>query len=385
MLTVIIKGHIMNLLKIGVIVHGPKIIDSGCAEKIINLLSDYGEVSSRLGGTMGRTAVIDAHLENLINIEDKLLPSQSIKLLSEDNDILFLLNYGKSVVTGHTFGYKVLNNAGRNINLIQIERPSEDDGVIIQWNDFDNDELISDLSQRLSLKVISSDEAINLVKDLTGFNEEDNVIKRKVAGVSPGENIMMNGIIIGKVTGENLTIVAKDNMIVDMIGGEIKKHGLEKLGHVDLTKAIIKTGLLRTTENIKPRSIKHVPNEQLKAIFLNHAAEDIYKYNYADVLVSIGDDTSLLSSDILYRFNIPIIGITDGDLDKVVLKGFKLDESVIIQVQSGFDDIIGQSIHEKIFNNGEIIEIESIDNLKEKILNLIDDSGLKYIIVDKQL
>lgn len=385
MLTVIIKGHIMNLLKIGVIVHGPKIIDSGCAEKIINLLSDYGEVSSRLGGTMGRTAVIDAHLENLINIEDKLLPSQSIKLLSEDNDILFLLNYGKSVVTGHTFGYKVLNNAGRNINLIQIERPSEDDGVIIQWNDFDNDELISDLSQRLSLKVISSDEAINLVKDLTGFNEEDNVIKRKVAGVSPGENIMMNGIIIGKVTGENLTIVAKDNMIVDMIGGEIKKQGLEKLGHVDLTKAIIKTGLLRTTENIKPRSIKHVPNEQLKAIFLNHAAEDIYKYNYADVLVSIGDDTSLLSSDILYRFNIPIIGITDGDLDKVVLKGFKLDESVIIQVQSGFDDIIGQSIHEKIFNNGEIIEIESIDNLKEKILNLIDDSGLKYIIVDKQL
>lgn len=385
MLTVIIKGHIMNLLKIGVIVHGPKIIDSGCAEKIINLLSDYGEVSSRLGGTMGRTAVIDAHLENLINIEDKLLPSQSIKLLSGDNDILFLLNYGKSVVTGHTFGYKVLNNAGRNINLIQIERPSEDDGVIIQWNDFDNDELISDLSQRLSLKVISSDEAINLVKDLTGFNEEDNVIKRKVAGVSSGENIMMNGIIIGKVTGENLTIVAKDNMIVDMIGGEIKKHGLEKLGHVDLTKAIIKTGLLRTTENIKPRSIKHVPNEQLKAIFLNHAAEDIYKYNYADVLVSIGDDTSLLSSDILYRFNIPIIGITDGDLDKVVLKGFKLDESVIIQVQSGFDDIIGQSIHEKIFNNGEIIEIESIDNLKEKILNLIDDSGLKYIIVDKQL
>jgi hypothetical protein len=102
-------------------------------------------------------------------------------------------------------------------------------------------------------------------------------------------------------------------------------------------------------------------------------------------LVSIGDDTTLLSSDILYRFNVPIIGITDGDLDKVVLKGFKLDESLIIQVQSGFDDVIGHSIHEKIFNNEENIEIESIDNLKEKILNLIDDSGLRYTIVDKQL
>jgi len=375
----------MNLLKVGVIVHGPKIIDSGCAEKIINILSEYGEVTCRLGGTMGRTAVIDAHLENTINIEDKLLPSQSIKLLSEDNDILFLLNYGKSVVTGHTFGYKVLNNAGKNINLIQIERPAEDDGVIIQWNDFENSDLIKDISQRLSLKIISSVEAINTVKDLTGFDEEGNIVKRKVAGVSPGENIMMNGIIIGKVTDNNLTVIARENMIVDMVGGEIKKHGLEKLGNVDLTKAIIKTGLLRTTENIKPRSIKHVPNKQLEAVFLNHAAEDIYKFNHADLLVSIGDDTTLLSSDILYRFNVPIIGITDGDLDKVVLKGFKLDESLIIQVQSGFDDVIGNLIHEKIFNNEESIEIESIDKLKEKILNLIDDSGLRYTIVDKQL
>lgn len=375
----------MKSLKIGVIVHGPKIIDSGCAEKIIKILGDYGEVTCRLGGTMGRTAVIDAHMEDIINIEDKLLPSQSINLLSEDNDVLFLLNYGKSIITGHTFGYKVLNNAGKNINLIQIERPFEEDGVIIQWNDFKNESLINDLSKRLHLKVISSIEAINTVRELTGFNEVEGTVKRKVAGVSPGENIMMNGIIIGKVTDNHLTIIARNNEIIKMVGGEIKKHGVEKLGQVDLTKAIIKTGLLRTTDNIKPRSIKHVPNKHLKAVFLNHAAEDIYKYNCADVLVSIGDDTTLLSSDILYRFNIPIIGITDGDLDKVVLKGFKLDESLIIQLPSGYDDKVGAWIHEKIFNNEESIEIRSIDNLKEKVLNLIDKSGLKFKIVDKQL
>lgn len=375
----------MKSLKIGVIVHGPKIIDSGCAEKIIKILGDYGEVTCRLGGTMGRTAVIDAHMENIINIEDKLLPSQSINLLSKDNDVLFLLNYGKSIITGHTFGYKVLNNAGKNINLIQIERPFEEDGVIIQWNDFKNESLINDLSKRLHLKVISSIEAINTVRELTGFNEVEGTVKRKVAGVSPGENIMMNGIIIGKVTDNHLTIIARNNEIIKMVGGEIKKHGVEKLGQVDLTKAIIKTGLLRTTDNIKPRSIKHVPNKHLKAVFLNHAAEDIYKYNCADVLVSIGDDTTLLSSDILYRFNIPIIGIIDGDLDKVVLKGFKLDESLIIQLPSGYDDKVGAWIHEKIFNNEESIEIRSIDNLKEKVLNLIDKSGLKFKIVDKQL
>ncbi len=375
----------MKSLKIGVIVHGPRIIDSGCAEKIISILKEYGEVTCRLGGTMGRTAVIDARLENLINIEDKLLPSQSIKLLSKDNDVLFLLNYGKSNVTGHTFGYKVLNNAGKDINLIQIERPSEDDGVIIQWNDFDNNELLNIMSERLSLKIISSDEATDLVRSLTGFDTRGNVVKRKVAGVSPGENIMMNGIIIGKVTDENLTIISENNNITKMIGGQIKEHGIEKLGSVDLTRAIIKTGLLRTTKNIKPRSIKHRPNKELIAVFLNHAAEDIYKYNTADVLVSIGDDTTLLSSDILYRFNIPIIGITDGDLDKVVLKGFKLDESLIIQLQSGYDDIIGNLIHEKIFKNEESMKIESIEQVKEQILEVVDNSGLKYKIVDKQL
>lgn len=375
----------MKSLRIGVIVHGPRIIDSGCAKKIIDILEDYGEVTCRLGGTMGRTAVIDAHLENLINIEDKLLPSQSIRLLSKDNDVLFLLNYGKSNVTGHTFGYKVLNNAGKDINLIQIERPSEDDGVIIQWNDFDNKDLINSLSERLSMEIISSDEAADYVKSLTGFNTRGNIVKRKVAGVSPGENIMMNGIIIGKVTDENLTIISQNNNITKMIGGQIKEHGIEKLGPVDLTKAIIKTGLLRTTQNIKPRSIKHLPNKQLIAVFLNHAAEDIYKFRTADVLVSIGDDTTLLSSDILYRFNIPVIGITDGDLDKVVLKGFKLDQSLIIQLQSGYDDIIGKSIHQKIFKNQDSMEIESINQLKEQILELVDNSGLKYKIVDKQL
>lgn len=374
----------MKSLKIGVIVHGPKIIDSGCAEKIIKILGDYGEVTCRLGGTMGRTAVIDAHMEDIINIEDKLLPSQSINLLSEDNDVLFLLNYGKSIITGHTFGYKVLNNAGKNINLIQIERPFEEDGVIIQWNDFKNESLINDLSKRLHLKVISSIEAINTVRELTGFNEVEGTVKRKVAGVSPGENIMMNGIIIGKVTDNHLTIIARNNEIIKMVGGEIKKHGVEKLGQVDLTKAIIKTGLLRTTDNIKPRSIKHVPNKHLKAVFLNHAAEDIYKYNFADVLVSIGDDTTLLSSDILYRFNIPIIGITDGDLDKVVESGFKSKNSVLFELESGFDDVIGGLIREIIFENeDELInsdDYKSISDLESKIIEIINNRNCKYTI-----
>ena len=226
---------------------------------------------------------------------------------------------------------------------------------------------------------------INKTKNLTGYNKEEGLIKRKIAGVSPGENIMLNGTIIGRVTSDNLEIIAQDNQIIKMIGGKIKKHGLEKLGKVDLTKAIVKTGLLRKTNNIKPRLMKHISSDKLTVVYLDHAAEDIYQYRNADLVVSVGDDTTLLSSDILYRFNVPIIGITDGDLDKVVLEGFKHDDSIIIQVESGYDDIIGEMIFKKVFSNKISRNVDDLVEFKKEILDTVDNSGISYKFVDKQL
>ena len=187
------------------------------------------------------------------------------------------------------------------------------------------------------------------------------------------------------VTSSNLEIIAQDNQIIKMIGGKIKKHGLEKLGKVDLTKAIVKTGLLRKTNNIKPRLMKHISSDKLTVVYLDHAAEDIYQYRNADLVVSVGDDTTLLSSDILYRFNVPIIGITDGDLDKVVLEGFKHDDSIIIQVESGYDDIIGEMIFKKVFSNKISRNVDDLVEFKKEILDTIDNSGISYKFVDKQL
>lgn len=368
---------------IAIVVHGPGIVDTGYAKKIIDLLSDYGNTTAILGGTMGRTAVIDASLEDTINIENKLLPSQSISYLSKDNDIVFLLNYGKSTITGHTFGYKVFNKTD-NAPLVQIERPGQKDGCIIIWNDEIDIQLAETISNILELPIISKSKATGMVESLTGYSSEDNIIKRKVAGVSAGENIMMNGIIIGKATDNHLIIYSKDNQIIRMDGGEIKQHGLEKLGKVDLSTAIIKTGLLRKSNNIKPRIIKKEKTQRITAVYLDHAADDIYQYKDENIIVSVGDDTTLLSSDILYRFNTPIIGITDGDLDKIVEEGFKLENSLIIQVESGYDDIMGRLIFEEIFHKNIVIEVESFDKLKENILKLLDEN-ISYNIIDKQL
>jgi hypothetical protein len=45
--------------KIGVVVHGPEIIDSGGALSLINYLKKRASVAAVLGGTMGRVVVID--------------------------------------------------------------------------------------------------------------------------------------------------------------------------------------------------------------------------------------------------------------------------------------------------------------------------------------
>ncbi|WP_304121816.1 DUF2117 domain-containing protein, partial [Methanobrevibacter gottschalkii] len=221
-------------MKIGIVVHGPNIIDSGYAIKLINLIKNYGDVSVRLGGTMGRTAVIDASLEDVIDITRKLVPSDSLKIFYDDNvDLIFLLNYGKSDVTGQVFGYKVYNHyadkiADNNIPVIQIERPGEADGSIIPWN---NDlEIVDELSKKLNLSVVSPEE----VYEKHIKQDDASVNQRIVHGVSPGENIMVNSVVIGKTNSDKLTLIAKDNHIVDIVGGELKQHGLEKLGEVDL-------------------------------------------------------------------------------------------------------------------------------------------------------
>lgn len=356
-------------MKIGIVVHGPGIIDTGYALKLINFLKDYGEIKAILGGTMGRTAVIDNSLENIIDISNKRFPSDSLKLFYDEKmDVIFLLNYGKSNVTGHVFGYKVYNNYlnkidSNNIPIIQIERPGEEDGSIINWNNL-NIDFSNEIATNLNLNIIFP-ENIHLISN------NDNS-RRSIHGVSANENILINGIVVGKSYSDKITLIAKEGYLVDIEGGVLKEHGAFKLGKIDLENVIVKTGYLRNL-NVNPRILNNEKNN--KTGFLNHAGVDVYSYKDCSLVVTIGDDTTLIASDILYRFNTPIIGITDGDLDKVVKSGYKLENSQIFQVKSGFDDIIGKKIYEEIFNSNDFIEISKVE-LIDKIKKIIENEGV---------
>jgi hypothetical protein len=373
----------MDMMKIGVVVHGPEIVDSGHARKFLNILEEYGQVHARLGGTMGRTAVIDANLEDTIDISQKLFPSQSIDRFNEENcDVIFLINYGKSSITGHAFGYKVYHNSHGQPPLIQMERPGEEDGSVVPWSK-DLQDFAKDISVKMGLKIVYPD---NIKEKL--FKEDPcqeipgegtaSTVCRKIAGVSPDENIFVNGIVIGKSTSSEVAIIAENGSITELVGGEIKEHGIDKLGTVELDRAILKTGLLRKSK-VEPRIIKSgKSNDNFSVSYLNHAAEDIYRLKNADMVVTVGDDTTLVAADILYRFNVPIIGITDGDLDKVVEEGFTTQGSLIVELESGLDDLVGDEIFLELFNNKETIEIENIENFKSKLLQIISNVTSKY-------
>jgi hypothetical protein len=68
-------------MRIGFILHGPEIVDMGSAGKIIDIFKNEHEIIAKLGGTMGRTAVLDAGLEKIIDISRGLTPSETITSL----------------------------------------------------------------------------------------------------------------------------------------------------------------------------------------------------------------------------------------------------------------------------------------------------------------
>jgi hypothetical protein len=400
----IYNNNKMNSLNIGLVVHGPEMIDSGYAKKILSILEKFSNeysinlnIKAKLGGTMGRVAVIDNNLDDVIDISEKLVPSESLKKLG-NNDILILMNYGKSKETGHTFGKIVVGRSNVPKPIIQIERPGEKDGTILLWNKNEHackilDLLLNYLSEKLNLSV---EECISDGLDVW---EENGIIFRKLHGVDEGEPIMINGIVIGRARGKSVVLVAKNGKLLKIINGELKEHGVEKLGSVDLKKAIVKTGILRRhPSNIdknrdmanssnkssiykisKNNTKKEESNQSLgDIIIVNHAGENVLekiKNKNVSAVITIGDDTTIICGDILARFGIKIIGITDGDRDEILKNPIITEGSAIFLIKNCKDDEVGYILQKKL-KNKKMGYNQALIHVKE----ILDKNNVEYII-----
>ncbi|MDD1720856.1 MAG: DUF2117 domain-containing protein [Euryarchaeota archaeon] len=324
-------------------------MDSGKLADLVSTLDNLGPVHVLTGGTMARVAVLDSPLRALVDITRKMHTSDALSHFS-NKDVIILANCGKTPATGIFFGQIVSSRVDRSI--IQVERPGARDGRVILWYGADGDK--ADVVERVA-RYLADALALTLHKTrkkTMHVEHKGGTDIRIVHGAQKGERILVEGTVVGMVTGTDVEIIARDGRIVDIRGAIIKDHGLEKIGHVDLETAYIKTGYLRRNNKAQRRSNVVVPARHLergKVIIINHAADRTFEAVDERTIcaITIGDDTTAICSDILSRIGIPVLGITDGDADGIYHTARAVQGSIIIRLQSGSDDEIGRLLEEQ--------------------------------------
>lgn len=348
-------------LRIGVVVHGPEVIDSGSALKALSYLKRFGEVNAVLGGTMGRLAVMDAGLEDVIRISPKRRPSESIKDLQPDSDLIIILNQAKTRETGLAFGQKVAAHAGASRPIIQIDCGGR--FVAMLAGSVELEEIVETIGEDLGLESLKRRDFTHSISHPA---KDGDIIKRRITGVLPGEPISINGTVVAKATEVTVEIWAQNGKIVKIKGAELKPHGLEKLSFVDLESAIVRSGNIRRTE-ARPKTRACSGNG---AALIYHSAEDAFEIaEDACIAVTVGDDTTAIAGDILSRLGVPLIGIVDGDLDGLSQKTTMPKGSMVIRVEAGYDDIIGGRIRDELFLGKNSAFINASD-LADKIMKI---------------
>ena len=126
----------MTLL--GLLVHGPEVIDEGEVEEAIEILKGARfEVEAALGGITGKTAVIDAGMRGVIDISKDMKPSEVLAdFVKRGIDFILLVNHAKTEESGFVLGEGILRNfidrggAKGNLSFVQLEYSSR---VSVRW------------------------------------------------------------------------------------------------------------------------------------------------------------------------------------------------------------------------------------------------------------
>jgi hypothetical protein len=390
---------------IGLLIHGPEVIDEGEVEEAIETLKEAGlELEAALGGITGKTAVIDAGMRHVIDISKDLKPSEVVEdFVNRGIDFIVLVNHAKTEESGFMLGEGILRNfidrssAKENLSFVQLEYRSR---IIIRWFVKRGDEntyrkitgVFSEFEEREPYKLDS-----RCKKDV-----HSDLVYREIRGVHPGEKIVVDGVVIGMSSHENknksVTLVTEKGKLVRILGGMLIKHNLEKLRPLDLEKEMIKTASVIRRTKPKRIGIAEVSRKgkRKKIACFFYTVENLFpkiegRDADVEVAVAIGDDTTSIAGDLLKRFGIRMIGITDGDADGLIdgIESGALEEyvkflppdSVILRLKPERDDIIGGRVKDEIFNGGDEIELEGdVEKQFEKLKHRIFDMAEEDII-----
>ena len=339
---------------IGILFHGPAVFDSGWAHRIVDAFAGMGRLRFVLAGTMGRTAAIDSGLPDIEYSGAQ--PSQILSEIQSDVAGLVFANYGKSLSSGLLLGAMVAGRANVGIPLVQIECSG---GVFVEWNAGVRPEVLEVLERQLGLR------RQERIEHAASVWEANGRICRRLTTAAVGDFVLVDGIVVGRATAGEIVIECAGRHIVRVGGAEIKQHGIEKLdrlGGIDLKSAkLATTRALRRTERT-PRTRKRRGEG---VAFVDHAAMHVYdRVRGVAGAVTVGDDTTAIVGDILYRSQTPVIGITDGDGDVILERARMTPGSLVLTVRE--DDVFGLRVFSEIFRHQAILE-ETFEEVRERI------------------
>ncbi|MBU1196447.1 MAG: DUF2117 domain-containing protein [Proteobacteria bacterium] len=348
---------------IGLLFHGPEVFDSGWAKQIIDAVKSTDSVQCVLAGTMGRTAVFDSGLDN-ITFWNKM-PGECLRDLSSRVSMVLIVNFGKSVDSGLVFGGMVVERSEVKIPVVQVECSGP---FFVEWIKGSPSHVLETLRQM----GLSQKEKIEIMPSVW---EADGKIYRRMTTAETGDFVLVDGIMVGRATGEDVVIACQNGHICEIRGVLVKEHGIEKLDRLGGVE--LKTAKLASTPSIRrtchtPRMVE--TNGQ-GIVFIDHAGMHVYDLmNDAKGVVTVGDDTTVVAADILSRFKIPVIGIVDGDEDVVLKNGSFAPGSVKLTVLK--DDEFGLKIFDAVFNGKKHINMGFSETLN-RILELAGNDLLE--------
>lgn len=346
--------------------HTPGVFDSGWAPKVIGALRLQGEVEAVVTGTTGTTAMIDAGMEGEVRalsgkwsdwlLAKKMVPDFAVTV-SHSADLERL----KAECFHISKRYPGLMLVGADTNC----------RAVVPWVK-GTEGFAARLAKDLGFDLGSSHDY-----GRTHWEDEDREYRRVLAA-APGDWLLINGIVVGKVRARDVVVMAAGGEVTGIVGADLKRNGLEKLGRVSLGDAKIESFKALRGAAAKRRG-GDMPRGSRIAL-IDHSGYDTYEFLAMGLAgaVTVGDDTTAIVGDILHRYGIPVVGLTDGDPDGLVSGELYCRGSMMLRVVG--DDEFGKVVREEVFGGRSVIEGD-FEEVKWRVAELsFSRRQLRYMV-----
>jgi hypothetical protein len=322
--------------------HTPGIFDSGWAPRVIAALRLQGEVEAVVTGTTGTTAMIDAGMEGEVEAiqgkwSDWLLAGRRVPDFA--------------VTTSHSTDPERLRAECFHISKkypgLMLVGADTNCRVVIPWAK-GTEGFAARLAKDLGFSLGAGHDY-----GKTYWEDQDREYRRVLA-TAPGDWLLIDWVVVGRVRSKEVVVIASGGEVTGIMGVDLKRNGLEKLGKVSLRDAKIDS--VKTLRGpVQKRRGRSVPGGS-RIAFIDHSGYDVYELLGMGLAgaVTVGDDTTAIVGDILYRYGIPVVGLTDGDPDGLVTGELYSQGSINLRVIG--DDEFGKVVMEEVFGGRRVIE-----------------------------